>query len=431
MGIRYRPVDANTDISAYDILIVGKSALTVEGQAPDIARVRNGLKVIIFEQTSDVLQKRFGFRTAEYGLRRVFKRVPDHPFLAGIEARHLRNWRGEATILPARLKYEMRPRYGPTVKWCDIPVTRLWRCGNRGNVASVLIEKPARGDFLPILDGGYSLQYSPLMEYREGTGMILFCQMDVTGRTEDDPAAQKLALNILRYVSAWQPAPRRQVIYVGDSAGSRHLESAGISLNSYDPASLSADQVLVVGPGGGQRLATDAASIANWLKAGGNLLAIGLNARQVNSFLPLKIHMKETEHIASYFEPSGSNSLLAGVGPADVHNRDPRKLPLVSAGVTTIGDGVLARAENLNVVFCQLAPWQFDYKKLYNVKRTFRRTSYLLTRLLANMGAAGEAPLLERFGTPMDASKTEKRWLEGLYMDVPEEWDDPYRFFRW
>jgi beta-galactosidase len=56
-------------------------------------------------------------------------------------------------------------------------VPRLWRCGNRGNVASVLIEKPAVGDFLPIVDGGFSLQYSPLMEYREGKGMLLFCQM--------------------------------------------------------------------------------------------------------------------------------------------------------------------------------------------------------------------------------------------------------------
>ena len=26
---------------------------------------------------------------------------------------------------------------------------------------------------------------------------------------------------------------------------------------------------------------------------------------------------------------------------------------------------------------------------------------------------------------------TEGRWLEGLYLDVPHEWDDPYRFFRW
>ncbi len=141
--------------------------------------------------------------------------------------------------------------------------------------------------------------------------------------------------------------------------------------------------------------------------------------------------MKEAEHIAAYFEPSGFNSLLAGVGPADVHNRDPRKLPLVSAGVTIIGNGVLARAEHLNIVFCQFAPWQFDYKKLYILKRTFRRTSHLLTRLLANMGATGSTPLLERFGSPVDASKAEKRWLEGLYMDVPQEWDDPYRFFRW
>ncbi|MHC4228714.1 MAG: glycoside hydrolase family 2 protein, partial [Planctomycetota bacterium] len=374
MGIRHKLVDANTDLSPYDILIVGKSAMTVERPAPDIARVRNGLKVLLFEQTSDVLEKRFGFRTAEYGLRWVFTRVPDHPLLAGIEAGHLRNWRGEATILPSRLEYEMRPRYGPTVKWCDIPVTRLWRCGNRGNVASVLIEKPARGDFLPILDGGYSLQYSPLMEYCQGMGMMLFCQMDITGRTEDDPAAKTLARNIIEYVSAWRPAPRRQVVYVGDPAGGQHLESAGVSVTSYDADSLSINQVLVVGPNGDRKLARDTAAIADWLKTGGNLLAIGLDEQQVNSFLPLKVRMKEAEHIAAYFEPFGFKTLLAGIGPADVHSREPRKLPLVSAGVTVIGDGVMAKAKNPNIVFCHLVPWQCDSKHPPNVKRTFRRT---------------------------------------------------------
>jgi hypothetical protein len=433
MGILYRSVDANTNLSAYDILIVGKSALTVEQSAPDISHVRDGLKVLIFEQTSDVLEKRLGFRVAEYGLRRVFKRVPDHPLLTGIAEDYLRDWRGEATILPPRLDYKLNPRFNgaPSVIWCGMPVTRLWRCGNRGNVASVLIEKPARGDFLPILDGGYGLQYSPLIEYRQGEGMVLFCQMDITARTEVDPAAQTLARNILRYVSTWQPAPRREVVYVGGSAGRQHFESAGISLNSYGAVTLSDNQVLVVGPGGGQKLATDAPTIAKWLKAGGNLLAIGLNEQQVNAFLPLKVSTNEAEHIAAYFEPFPFNSLLGGVGPADVHSREPRKLPLVSAGATVIGDGILAKADNLNIVFCQLASWQFDYKELYNLKRTFRRTSYLLTRLLANIGAAGETLLLERFGSPVEASRTEKRWLEGLYMDVPQEWDDPYRFFRW
>ncbi len=432
MGIRYRQVEANVDLSAYDVLIVGKSALTVESPAPDITRVREGLKVIIFEQTSDVLEKRFGFRVAKYGLRRVFMRVPNHPLLKGIEAEHLRDWRGEATILPARLEYEMRPSYGPTVKWCDIPVTRLWRCGNRGNVASVLIEKPARGDFLPVLDGGYSLRYSPLMEYREGKGMVLFCQIDVTGRTEDDPAGQTLARNMLNYISAWQPAPRREVVYLVDPAGRQHFESVGVSLTPYDRRNLSADQVLVVGPGGGQKLSGDAAVIADWLKKGGNLLAIGLDEKEANTFLPIKIRTKEQEHIAAYFESFGFNSLAAGVGPADVHSREPRKIPLVSSGATIIGDGVLAIAENLNVVFCQLAPWQFNRKQPQNVKRTFRRSSYLVTRLLANMGAAGPTSVPEYFHKPVETSKAnEKRWLDGLYLDVPEEWDDPYRFFRW
>ena len=99
--------------------------------------------------------------------------------------------------------------------WCGLTIPRLWRCGNKGNVASVLIEKPARGDFLPIVDGGFSLQYSPLLEYREGRGMILFCQLDVTGRSEPDPAAETLARNMLQYVAAWKPAARRQAAVRG------------------------------------------------------------------------------------------------------------------------------------------------------------------------------------------------------------------------
>ena len=352
VGIQSQSVDAQADVSAYDILIVGKAALTASGAAPDITRVRDGLKVIVFEQTAEVLEKRFGFRVEEYGLRQVFPRVPDHPILVGLAAEHLRDWRGEATILPSRLKYEMRPRHGPTVQWCDIPVTRLWRCGNRGNVASVLIEKPARGNFLPILEGGYSLQYSPLMEYRDGRGTVLFCQMDVTGRTETDPAAETLARNLLQFVSASKATPQRKAIYIGDAAGKSHLESVGISVGSYDGQNLSPDQVLIVGPGDAQKFAGGAPAIADWLKAGGHLLAIGIDQAEANALAPFKVTMKKSEHLSAYFEPLGMNSLLAGVGPADVHNRDPRELPLVTAGAQAIANGVLAKAENPRVYFC-------------------------------------------------------------------------------
>jgi hypothetical protein len=432
MGVRSARVDAGADLSSYDTLIIGKGALTPDGPGPDITRVRDGLKVIVFEQTGEVLEKRFGFRVAEYGMRWVFKRAPDHPLLTGIGEEHLRDWRGEATTLPPRLTYERARQfnYVPTVKWCGIAVPRLWRCGNRGSVASALIEKPACGDFLPVLDCGYSLQYSPLLEYREGKGMVLFCQMDVNGRTEKDPAAEALARNTLGYAAVWKAGASRKVVYAGDPAGKRYLQSAGVAPAAYAGDGLSEGQVLVAGPGAGQELKASAGTLAGWVRNGGHVLGIGLDQEDANAFLPFQVTMVKKEHIAAYFEPFGAGSPFAGISPAEVHNRDPRTLPLVAAGATLVGNGVLARAEGANVVFSQLAPWQFDYGgEKMNVKRTFRRVACLSARLLANMGAQGGTPLLARFANPVGAG--EQRWLEGLYLDVPEEWDDPYRFFRW
>jgi hypothetical protein len=425
LNLKIQSIEASSDLSPYPILIVGQSALRPDAPAPDLARVREGLRVLVFEQTAPALEQRLGFRVAQYGLRQVWKRVPDHPLLEGLETNHLRDWRGEATLLPSHLEYVMRPRYGPTVKWCGLDVTRAWRCGCRGNVASVLIEKPPRGDFLPILDGGYGLQYSPLLEYREGKGMVLFCQMDVTGRTEADPAADRLLHNLLQYVFSWKPAPVRPVAYVGDPAGKSHLEAAGFTLAPYSKGGQSGDGVLVIGPGGGRELAGQEQTLGSWLKSGGRMLAVGVDGSEP---LPFPVTLKKGEHIGSFFEPPGARSLLAGVGPADVHNRDPRQVSLVS-GPEAVGDGVLGTAGDATVLLCQMAPWQFDPGKQMNLKRTFRRCSFLVTRLLSNLGVQGRTPILARFAAP--AAPAERRWLEGLYLEAPEEWDDPYRFFRW
>jgi hypothetical protein len=435
MGVHWERVDTNVDVAKYEMLIIGKGALNLQNAAPNLQAVRNGLKVVIFEQTGEVLEKRFGFRIAEYGLRWVFKRVSDHPILTGMGDEHLRNWRGTSTTLPPRLSYELSSQFSgsPTVQWAGLPVTRVWRRGNRGNVASALIEKPACGDFLPVLDGGYALQYTSLVEHRAGKGMVLFCQTDVSGRTETDPAAETLARNIVQYVSTWKPSPMRTVVYAGDSIGKEYLASAGIRITDYQGEKLSAGQVLVVGSGGGKKLAAQRADVALWVKAGGKLLALGLDEAEANSFLPMHVSTVRREHIAACFEPFGTGSPLVGVSPAEVHNRDPRDLPLISeisGGATVAGDGVLATAADGNVVFCQLIPWQFDYSgEKMNVKRTYRRVSCLLARLLGNMQAAGETPILEHITTPV--LENEKRWLTGLYLDFPQEWDDPYRFFRW
>ena len=69
----------------------------------------------------------------------------------------------------------------------------------------------------------------------------------------------------------------------------------------------------------------------------------------------------------------------------------------------------------------------------FNQRRTFERTSFALSRLLGNFGVSGSTPLLERFGGPVKSGHDAAvgRWLEGLYLTQPTEWDDPYRFFGW
>jgi len=86
----------------------------------------------------------------------------------------------------------------------------------------------------------------------------------------------------------------------------------------------------------------------------------------------------------------------------------------VIGGARPAGNGVLAVAREGNVVFCQLAPWQFDYNSHYHMKRTFRRTSYLLERILSNMGVSAATPLLERFSNLVANGNEEKRWLNGF-----------------
>jgi len=107
LGLVYQSIEAGNDLSRFDLLIIGKEAMTTEGPGLDLSRVREGMKVIVFEQTSDVLQNRFGFRIQEYGLRHVYRRVKDHPVLSGLEEDNLRDWRGEATLLSPRLKLRL------------------------------------------------------------------------------------------------------------------------------------------------------------------------------------------------------------------------------------------------------------------------------------------------------------------------------------
>ena len=53
-----------------------------------------------------------------------------------------------------------------------------------------------------------------------------------------------------------------------------------------------------------------------------------------------------------------------------------------------------------------LASWYFNHgPEQFNLRRTFGRTSFAVSRLLGNLGVSGSTPLLERFADPVGASK--------------------------
>ena len=125
-------------------------------------------------------------------------------------------------------------------------------------------------------------------------------------------------------------------------------------MSGREDGKLTLDKTLVVSSGAGKELAARKALLADWVKAGGHVLAMGIGEEEASE-LPLNLVLKKAEHISTWFEPFGMTSVFAGVSPAELHNRDPRELPLVASG-QVVGHGVLARAEDANVVVCQLAP---------------------------------------------------------------------------
>ncbi len=445
LGFVYESVDANNDLSSFQVLLVGKKAISAEGQLPDISRVRDGLKVIVFEQTSEALQQRFGFRVQEYGLRDAFPRCSSHPILRGIDATHLCDWQGEATLLPERLRYELVPMHGPTVEWNGIKNSRVWRCGNRGNVASVLIEKPTRGDFLPLVDGGFSLQYSPLLVYREGSGTIVFCQLDVTGRTRTDAAAVTLVANLIRFAAApTEPRVLRSAYYTGAEEGFEFLKKSGLEIERWNEALHleSANTVLVIGPNAS--FLADAAhiekpthrqNVENWIQEGGHVVCIGMNGDAIQRGLPRHAELQAAEYIHPSQNPSAVDVLFLGIGPADLFCRDPRTIFLVRESkelpCRVVSPGVLSRAEGANVSYFQLVPWEFSEDSAQpSQRKTRRRSAFALQRLLSNLDVLSRTPLLEWWELPVSSDQP-TRLIQGLYQDSTVAWDDPYRFFRW
>jgi len=410
LGIQAQPVGADASLAGYDLLIVGREALTVAGPAPDIRRVAQGLNVLVFEQTEHVLHRRLGFRTQVYGLRRVFPRAAGHPILAGLKAENLCDWRGDATLYPPYMRDPGDQTNYPQTEWAGFVNTRVWRCGTEGNVATALIEKPARGDFLPVVDGGFDLQYAPILEWRTGKGRVVFCQMDVTARTDAEPAAARLVRNLVEYCSRPASAEARTTYYAGAPEGKATLRTLGVAARDYTGQRLGARDVLVLGPGaeGPER-----ESLLDAVRGGLNVLLLA-NTQADLERAPVDVRSELKTVVNSPLHLPVADRAFDGLSNAELHFRDFVELPVLSGVPVADAEGLLAAVGvgRGKVVFCQVAPWMFDPARFNHDRMTYRRTCFLLARVLANLGTAAETPLLTYWHRPaFVAPKLTSGWV--------------------
>ena len=222
--------------------------------------------------------------------------------------------------------------------------------------------------------------------------MVLFCQMDVTGRTEADPAAETLARNLaaLRLRAGSRP-PDRQALYVGDPAGKAHLEISGIAAAALRGRDARRPTRCWSWARRRQTTGGRAPPVADWLKAGGHLLALGLDEPEANAFLPFKVSMKKAEHIAAVLRARRRGLAAGRRRPGRRPQPRPRELPLVSPGRSRGRRRRAGQGGDANVVFCQLPPYTLNRADgaVALFRRRWRRRRGRQAEALLTLGITG------------------------------------------
>jgi len=236
----------------------------------------------VLEQSAAVLERLLGFRVTERGARQLFPRFAHHA-VQGWTAEHFRDWSGEATLIPPYLEgLPYVEVHDPHMLWCGFTNTCVWRCRNRGNVASVLIEKPARGDWRATVDGEFNLQYAALLETVIGQGRVIFCQLDVIGRTRPDPIADQVIVRCLEYLAS-APTPTMRPLFVEPTNGpwAALFADLGVRAHPLRGVTLPKDAILVIGPG-----ASIPEGIHARIEAGAVVVAMGLSSNELVHLSP-------------------------------------------------------------------------------------------------------------------------------------------------
>ena len=309
-------------IPEVDICIIGRNSLDLHWEVTLmeydnlIGRhfSRGDPTVIIFEQNKPEV---FGLRTQRVQARYAFLRDPYHPILAGFSDEDFANWRGEADLLPPysddwkQTKWDTGVGYRyPSRHWPNYKVLGsdyrfpLW--SNNGMVCTNAYLKPHAGPFRSLLDCGFDLLYTPLLEERRNNGRIIYCSLDVTNRYGKDPVISKLVRQMLVYAASpeqnrnnWRPLHIVPDTKLFSIASELELLAAPLPVKVSE---LKSEAVVIANASaasGTEYLRQNPAALAKFMEEGGDLVLFWAKPESDLSFLPFKLKVTPEARFAT------------------------------------------------------------------------------------------------------------------------------------
>ncbi|HVR87464.1 MAG TPA: glycoside hydrolase family 2 TIM barrel-domain containing protein [Planctomycetota bacterium] len=402
--------------SSSDLIVVGRESLSA-GALPPFdweAILRAGGHVLVCAQDPAWFREKMGFRVAAQLSRRVFPVSALHPVCLDLDGADLSDWAGESSLVDA---HPHSPVQDP--RWRSPKYGFHW--GNRGVVTSAALEKPHRSGWRPILECGFDLAYSPLLELDYGPqGRLLVCTLDLEDHVPLDPAAALLAKNLLRYSASAPSLPRaKRTILVGDEQDRKVLEDLGVLFQGAEGLDPDADLAIL-----GRQVKCSDVQVQEFLTKGRKMLFLPRSTSDPEIGLKLK---EEKAFRGSLNVPPWPE--CQGLSPSDLHWRTEGPAWVLDVGFETGADGLLGllRKGAGVALFCQIDPdrLEVDQKQYFRITRW--RETRALAQILGNLGA--------RFRGDQDAVSLTKP-PAGLYhpdyhATDPKNSDDPYLYFRW
>lgn len=207
-------------------VVIGEAA----GSERLVGYVRGGGRLLILPQ-AQLPSALFGVAGSDRASTMTFAGVADHPVLAGLAADDLKFWRGDHLV----------GRHEP--------------------------QRPTFGGAVPIIVSGSAagVSHAPLLELRRGDGVALFCGLELLPKLDAEPAARRLAANLLRYLDTFTPERGETVVAAGAEARAE-LDAIGLR---YEPGDFGGAVTVLVEP---SEAALRQPRLRAWVEGGGRLL---------------------------------------------------------------------------------------------------------------------------------------------------------------